>query len=191
MDVPSSFLVSCTGQIESALFPEHDNLYCKFSFQIGQDWSVVQGVEDGITQITTKQDGTNRPIVWNFPLDITFKSSNAFGWPQLILSAYGLDALGRDVIRGYGVCRIPLGAGRYTEYVRMFTPMSSSRIQQFTAWLTGMKPEYVDPKFVSKGAGREITRTRSSGTVKVQFSIVTKDMNQFGYSDAKPQSGYR
>jgi len=29
--------------------------------------------------------------VWNFPVDVTYKATNAFGWPQLILSIYGFD----------------------------------------------------------------------------------------------------
>ncbi|XP_011705220.1 PREDICTED: B9 domain-containing protein 1 [Wasmannia auropunctata] len=51
--------------------------------------------------------------VWNFPLDITFKSTNPHGWPQLIMSIYGLDFFGHDVIRGYGVCHLPLKTGHH------------------------------------------------------------------------------
>eukprot|EP00741_Cyanophora_paradoxa_P025595 tig00000383_g24699.t1 len=183
---PSFFTVHITGQIESAVFPRCDNLYCKFSFQFGQDWVVIQGVEEGITQMTIKPDGTNKPIIWNYPLDITFKSSNAFGWPQLVLSVYGLDGLGRDVVQGYGSCHIPLTPGRCTQYVWMFRPTSSSYLQQFQAWMFGMKPEYVDTKFVSTGGeGRGVTRVKSNGQVKVAFNVVLKDMASFGYSEAQ------
>ena len=91
--------------------------------------------------------------MWNFPLDVTFKSTNAFGWPQarlcsihwafarawhdraqhvhgtcqtggppshahgvavsqVVVSVYGVDALGRDVIKGYGSMHLPTCAGR-------------------------------------------------------------------------------
>ncbi len=50
--------------------------------------------------------------MWNFPLDVTFKSTNPFGWPQLVVSVYGLDALGRDVVKGYGSIHLPTAAGR-------------------------------------------------------------------------------
>mmetsp|Transcript_21252 Transcript_21252/g.36485 ORF Transcript_21252/g.36485 Transcript_21252/m.36485 type:complete len:203 (+) Transcript_21252:18-626(+) len=182
---PSHFIMNCTGQIESAYFPGLDNLYCKFNLHFGQDWTVIQGLEEGITQITNKADGVNEPVVWNFPLDVTFKSSNAFGWPQLVLSVYGVDTFGRDVVLGYGTCYFPLAAGRYTQYVRMFVPMSSSVMQKVTAFFTGAKPEYVDPTFIAGGQGRELTRVKSHGVVKVQMSIVTKDMVTFGFSSVQ------
>lgn len=56
--------------------------------------------------------GPDYMLVWNFPLDVTYKSTNAFGWPQLVVSVYGLDFLGRDVIKGYGCMHIPTCAGK-------------------------------------------------------------------------------
>lgn len=52
-------------------------------------------------------------LVWNFPLDVTYKSTNAYGWPQLVVSVYGLDYMGRDVIKGYGCMHLPTCAGRW------------------------------------------------------------------------------
>jgi B9 domain-containing protein 1 len=56
--------------------------------------------------------GPSRLLVWNFPLEVTFKSTNAFGWPQLVVSVYGVDAMGRDVIQGYGSIHLPTCVGR-------------------------------------------------------------------------------
>ena len=46
----------------------------------------------------------------------------------------------------------------------MFVPRSSSRFQQFLAWILGRRPEFVDPKVIAFNAGREskINRTISS-----------------------------
>ena len=62
----------------------------------GQDWAVLsvsglnysginepvsiilQGISEGITQTATRGSLDNN-FVWNFPLDITFKSTNPFG----------------------------------------------------------------------------------------------------------------
>lgn len=46
------------------------------------------------------------------PLEITFKSTNVYGWPQLAVSVYGYDWLGNDVIRGYGGTHVPIFPGR-------------------------------------------------------------------------------
>ena len=38
--------------------------------------------------------------------------------PQLVLHAYGIDIFGNDVVRGYGVCHIPMVPGRYDATTR-------------------------------------------------------------------------
>ncbi|XP_072532428.1 B9 domain-containing protein 1 isoform X1 [Salminus brasiliensis] len=202
---PSVFLLMVSGQIEGAHFPEYDDLYCKYCFVYGHDWaptsvSEVQishpvvlslepqhtshtalGLEEGISQITSKGRDSSQSLVWNFPLDITFKSTNPFGWPQIVVSVYGPDTFGNDVVRGYGAVHIPFTPGKHSRTVPMFVPESTSRLQKFTSWLMGRRPEYTDPKVVAQGEGREVTRVRSQGFVTLQFNIVTKDMKKLGY----------
>ena len=44
-----------------------------------EDECLFQGIEEGISQITQKSHDRRQVFVWNFPLDITFKSTNPFG----------------------------------------------------------------------------------------------------------------
>lgn len=39
----------------------------------------VQGLEEGITQITCKGSQSSHRLIWNFPLETTFKSTNPSG----------------------------------------------------------------------------------------------------------------
>lgn len=39
--------------------------------------------------------------------------------------------------------------------IPMFVPESSSLLQKFTAWVLGRRPEYVNPRVVAQGEGRE------------------------------------
>ncbi|XP_018089917.1 B9 domain-containing protein 1 isoform X1 [Xenopus laevis] len=158
---PSVFLLNVSGQIESAEFPEFDDLYCKYSFVYGHDWAPTSGIEEGISQITSKSQGGKQTLVWNFPVEITFKSTNPYGWPQIVISVYGPDVFGNDVVRGYGAVHLP------------FTPGS---------WFMGRRPEFTDPKVVAQGEGREVTRVRSQGCVTVSFNVVTKDLKKLGYN---------
>uniref|UniRef100_A0A8C5TV37 B9 domain-containing protein 1 n=1 Tax=Malurus cyaneus samueli TaxID=2593467 RepID=A0A8C5TV37_9PASS len=135
MAAPSVFLLAVTGEIESGEFPGFDDLYCKFSFVYGQDWVPTAGLEEGISQITSKSSASPTTLVWNFPIDITFKSTNPFGcecWghcgvqpccqspsqyhflagPQIVVSVYGPDFFGHDVVRGYGAVHVPFVPGR-------------------------------------------------------------------------------
>ncbi|XP_044289752.1 B9 domain-containing protein 1 isoform X2 [Varanus komodoensis] len=163
---PTVFLLMVNGQIESAQFPGFDDLYCKYCFVYGYDWVPTAGLEEGISQITSKNRNIQQDLVWNFPIDITFKSTNPFGWPQIVISVYGPDVFGNDVVRGYGAVHVP------------FTPGS---------WFTGRHPEFTDPKVIAQGEGREVTRVRSQGFVTVSFNVVTKDMKKLGY-DVLPLS---
>lgn len=137
-----------------------------------------QGPEPCISQIARKSTNGENTLVWNFPVSHTFESTNVFGWPRIVLSVrrlgrdpprsgashlpapvpsqvYGMDRLGRDVVRGYGALLLPTAPGHYTRYVRMFAPVSSSYLKEMVAWLTGNPSEYVDSKVVAKGEGRE------------------------------------
>lgn len=80
-------------QIESGFFPTEDNLYCTWSLHHGSDWQVVAGTEEGTTQLASVPAGRPAKVVWNFPVDLTFKSTNVYGWPQLVLAVYGTDFL--------------------------------------------------------------------------------------------------
>ncbi|XP_028914223.1 B9 domain-containing protein 1 isoform X2 [Ornithorhynchus anatinus] len=160
---PSAFLLLVNGQVESA-----------------------EGLEEGISQITSKSHRRQQSLVWNFPVDITFKSTNPFGWPQIVISVYGPDVFGNDVVRGYGAVHVPLTPGRHRRTIPMFVPESTSKLQKLTSWLMGRRPEFTDPKVVAQGEGREVTRVRSQGFVTISLNVVTKDLKKLGYEPGPP-----
>jgi B9 domain-containing protein 1 len=80
-------------------------------------------------------------IVWNFPIDISFNSTNVYGWPRIAISVYGIDFLGRDVIRGYGSALVPLSSGQHQLEIDMFNPMATSYLNEFMSWAMGNPPE--------------------------------------------------
>ena len=70
-------------------------------------------MDRGITQRSRSSlVGDKKIMVWNFPIDVAFRSTNAYGWPQIAISVYGPDFAGREVIRGYGSARLPLSSGK-------------------------------------------------------------------------------
>ncbi|XP_035221539.1 B9 domain-containing protein 1-like [Stegodyphus dumicola] len=170
------------GQIENAEFPEIDDIYCKYCFVYGSDWIVTSGIEEGISQISKKGEDDMQLFAFNFPLDITFKSTNPYGWPQLVVSVYGIDFFGNDVVRGYGSIHIPVSPGKHRRRIPMFVPESSSLIQKFTSWLIGRRPEFIDPRVVAQGEGRDVTLVRSQGYVNVVFNVITKNFENLGYN---------
>jgi B9 domain-containing protein 1 len=140
-------------------------------------------VDSGLSQIARKDSGSqDQSVTWNFPIDLTFKATNAFGWPRIAISVYGVDGMGRDVVRGYGSVLVPATPGQHVRYVHMYAPISSSLLQRFMAWVSGTHPEFFDSKFVAQGEGREVTRVTNTGVVKVTINVMTKGMESFGYS---------
>ena len=135
------------------------------------------------------QGSQDQSVTWNFPIDCTFKATNAFGWPRLAISVYGVDGMGRDVVRGYGSLLLPTSPGQHVRYVHVYTPMSSSILQRFMAWISGTHPEFFDSKFVAQGEGREVTRVQNTGVVKVTLNIMTKGMESFGYNSGNTGGG--
>ena len=127
----------------------------------------MQGMDHGFSQVALKGSSSDASVVWNLPLDATFKSTNPQGWPRLVVSVYcqararGVslstlslpprvtfarrrplqDLLGRYVVRGYGSTLLPTVPGRYIRYIRCFTPLASTLLQSFLGWLTGSTPE--------------------------------------------------
>mmetsp|Transcript_3939 Transcript_3939/g.11646 ORF Transcript_3939/g.11646 Transcript_3939/m.11646 type:complete len:194 (-) Transcript_3939:499-1080(-) len=177
----SAFFVVVNGQVESGEF-NHDDLYIRYGFSFGPDWSVFDGIETGLSQIARKTSGCDNSVVWNFPVDVSFKSTNAHGWPRMSISIYGVDSLGRDVVRGYGSLLIPPFAGDYERFIHTYTPVPSSLWQRFISWFTGTYAEFYDAKFVAQNDNREVTRVESTGVLKVKFSILTRGMEALGYS---------
>ncbi len=131
-----------------------DDLYVKYSFNYGVDWTVMHGLEHGISQVARQTAGrAGQTFAWNYPVDISFKSTNVFGWPQIVLTVYSISLTGKDIVKGYGSVHIPTTPGRHVRYVRLYTPVSSSLCQRFTAWITGNPPEYFNSKFIAQGKG--------------------------------------
>lgn len=187
-EIPSSFQVMITGQIQSVSFTYNniDNVYCRYSFNFGVDWEIIHGVDSGTTQTARRQDvlyeQNESSLVFGFPIDISFKSTSVLGWPQIVVKLYSTDFLGRYVNRGYGCCVCPISPGHYIKEVRTYRPVSSSPLKRIFHWLMGTPPEFYDDHFIARGESRNIVRVQCDGVVKISFDVTTKDMGAFGYT---------
>ncbi|CAM9418867.1 unnamed protein product [Choristocarpus tenellus] len=164
----------CTGQVEHGEFASADNLYCRYALSFGNDWYIVHGLDTGLSQIARRRGGADTSVVWNFPIDVTFKATNAFGWPRVALSVFQVDNMGRDVVVGYGSLLVPTQSGRHERVVDIYAPQPSSLLQRFHSWVAGAYPEFFDSKFVARGEGREVTRVKRTGLMKVSMDVMTR-----------------
>ncbi|XP_055338453.1 B9 domain-containing protein 1-like [Paramacrobiotus metropolitanus] len=184
----SVFLLAVKGQIEKIAYPDIPELFVRYQYVYGEDWVVTTGIEEGITQVCKRYDD-NEDFVYNFPLDVTFKSTNPRGWPQIVFCAYGRDTWGREVIRGYGVTHIPLAIGSEMErVVGLFTPDPSNVAGGFASWLSGRRPELNDPRTIARNRGREVLQTSSKGCLHLRLNIITKDLHKLQYTISQKET---
>ena len=127
------------------------------------------------------------PVAWSL------RSTNIFGWPQLALSIYGPDFMGRDVIRGYGTIHLPRKPGRHTLYIPLFTPDATTPVNGLLSYFAGKLPEFIDPKFVTRADGREGTLYQLLSVVRWTH-IYSNACYKFGRGQSHTQrafQGYR
>lgn len=92
------------------------------------------------------------------------------------------------MVRGYGAVHVPLSSTLNSPYstlrIPVFVPESASLMQRIAGWVMGRRPEFVDPRVVASGEGRDVTRVTSQGYVTIQLSVVTKDLKRLGYESS-------
>ncbi len=60
-----------------------DGVSCKWRFDHGKYWGILEGSAFGHTQTAYGQDGC--VAVWNHPFDIHYQTTSMEGWPRLIV----------------------------------------------------------------------------------------------------------
>lgn len=141
---------------------------------------MVKGNSSGISQHAFKSSGMNKRMVWNFPFELTYSSTNVCGWPKVVLYCSGTDFLGREELKAYGVQHVPCQPGKHTRYLKCFKPVCSSALQKVLGFFSGLSAEYQDaPKTLDTNEGREMTRVTSGGLIKITYQITQREFNHF------------
>nr|CAH0111383.1 unnamed protein product [Daphnia galeata] len=183
--IATSFYYSVQGQIRHGEFPLNSQLYVKTCYHHGADWIFCHGIEEGLSQLAIQKSSGGRELVWNFPLQSSWKSTNPHGWPRLIVSLYGPDEFGNDdVAYGYGSTVLPICAGHFTTTLAIYRPQSQSLLHKWTSWFTGRRPELIDPKTIALNEGRDVLRMETLGYVTVEFHTTFKDFQSLGYDSS-------
>ncbi|KAF5289090.1 hypothetical protein FQR65_LT11912 [Abscondita terminalis] len=143
-----TFMLMICGQIEyiDIIASSGSSWHCKYEFVSGTDWKIVKGLHAGMSQTVNVVCNDNK-VTLNFPIEVVFKSTNPFGWPQIVLSVY--KGIG---LQGYGRAHIPLQAGSHKFSVSLLTPVPSSLLGRFGT-IFGYQPELLQPSMLATTAG--------------------------------------
>ncbi|KRX04795.1 hypothetical protein PPERSA_06429 [Pseudocohnilembus persalinus] len=182
---PSYMYLSVSGVIESGYCNDENTLQIDYSIVCGEDWEFKDslGQPRGISQKSSSHSLQSQDIVFNFPFQTTLATTSIYGWPQLILKVKGPDFFGRSVIKGYGSVHFPTQPGTHERTVRIYKPIPMSLFGGFFGFLDGKQAEYTEAdKVIARGEGRDVTRVKSVGYVKVRFEVMKRNFQNFGYS---------
>ena len=177
------FILNVQGMIELGEFFDGDIINCKYDIEFGQDWELLNGLKTNQSQQACRTEGKDNFFIWNIPFEVCLRSTNPSGWPQLVVSCYGPDWFGREVLKAYGVCYFPTTKGSHERTLHMFSIKSSSGFIEAIGIFLGQKAEILNaPNVLSTGEGREVIRAESEGSIKVKFNVHITNMDCFGYN---------
>ncbi|XP_076273989.1 B9 domain-containing protein 1 isoform X1 [Rhynchophorus ferrugineus] len=176
MSEGGTFLLSITGQIEFAevMASAGSAFHCKYEFCSGPDWKIIGGLEAGITQIANVVNNNDR-VVFNYPIDVQFKSTNPYGWPQIVISMYrGMT------LEGYGRTHLPIRPGNHNLIIDLAKPKASSLLGYLGSFF-GYQPELLQPKMLATTAGNNLIRMENCGSINMNFNAVSQGFLRLGY----------
>ncbi|KAH8295112.1 hypothetical protein KR018_007269 [Drosophila ironensis] len=186
------FSVCITGQIVSATFPlgpDREYVFLRYELVAGPDWQLASGPQHGLTQLATNRSGHfNEPIVFNMPIEVTYKSTSPFGWPQILVSVFGRNGiLGRETLLGYAHVHLPVFSSRrpaeQPELMQapILRPKCPSMMADVTSWLLRREPELKDPKVLLDNLKCKGLSMESYGSLELQMSAVMRGARKLGY----------
>ncbi|EDV49026.1 B9 domain-containing protein 1 [Drosophila erecta] len=187
----SYFSLSIVGQIVSATFPlgpDKEFVFLRYEMVAGPDWQLSSGPQHGLTQLATNRRGHfNEPIVFNMPIEVTYKSTSPYGWPQILVSVFGRSGLGRETLLGYAHIHLPVFGSRrpadQTEQLQapILMPKCPSMMADITSWLLRREPELKDPKVLLDNLKCKGLSMESYGSLQFQLSSVMRGARKLGY----------
>ncbi|XP_005191570.1 B9 domain-containing protein 1 [Musca domestica] len=182
----SYFNIFITGHLNSTIFPlgpDASDILCRYECFAGLDWELVSGSKDGITQYASNRNGNfNDPIVFNMPIELTYRSTNVFGWPQIIVCLYGKTRWGIETSLGYSRLHVPMFGSESNQRIKapILKPLCSNTLAELTSWVTGRNPELKDPKILLDNTKSKGLLMESYGEIEFVLSVVTRGSARLG-----------
>ncbi|XP_034113031.1 B9 domain-containing protein 1 [Drosophila albomicans] len=188
----SYFSLCVTGQIVSATFPlgpDKEFIFCRYELVAGPDWQLASGAQHGLTQMSTNKSGHfNDKIVFNMPIEVTYKSTSPFGWPQILISVFGQNGSSAETLLGYAHAHLPVfGSQRESDQssvlneVPILMPRCQSMLADVTSWLLRRQPELKDPKVLLDNLQSKGLCMESYGTLELQLHTIMRGARKLGY----------
>ena len=178
------FRLFISGSIEYGNFVGEEPIKVNYEFVSGEKWAKEDGMIKGSTQYSCKGEGIYNYYSYGLNFEISYRSTDPFGWPQLVLNCFTVDSKGNQIVKGYGCVHVPTSTGRHKRKVHIFRPTENSNLVGkffgYNSKSEDKNDDKTDPKVISSGQEREISRANCEGFVNVVFQVVFRDVDKFG-----------
>ncbi|KAA6376809.1 MAG: putative transforming growth factor beta-1 precursor [Streblomastix strix] len=172
------------GEVLGASGFNGNNLVCKYAVAFGENWRLSEGEASGQTQTDYPKGGM---AIWSHPIDLHFTTRSVLGWPKLALQVFRIDQYGNYDLEGYGYVQIPISPGMYNLKCVTWKPTGTLK-EEFAESFMGITPRLRDESLVVSSEDRRQLRTRSSGIIYVNLSLIERELERQGVSTQGEQS---
>lgn len=179
------FRLFISGSIEYGNLVGEEPIKVNYEFVSGEKWAKEDGIIKSSTQYSCKGEGIYNYYSYGLNFEISYRSTDPFGWPQLVLNCFTVDSKGNQIVKGYGCVHVPTSTGRHKRKVHIFRPTENSNlVGKFFGYNSAnsddKNDDKTDPKVISSGQEREISRANCEGFINVVFQVVFRDVDKFG-----------
>ena len=179
------FRLFISGPIEYGNFSGEEPIKINYEFVSGEKWAKEDGLIKGFTQYSCKGEGIYNYYSYGLNFEISYRTTDPFGWPQLVLNCFTIDSNGNEIIKGYGCVHVPTSTGRHKRKINIFRATEN---ESFCGKLFGYNGssnddknnDVSDPKVIASGKEREISRANCEGFINVTFQVLFRDVDKFG-----------
>jgi hypothetical protein len=160
------------GKICGGVNFDAPKIFLRYSVKIGDNFTLLKGKSDGETFLSCRH-GDFIPL--EHPIDLHYIAKAIRGWPKMLIEVWQEDNDGRNTIAGYGLLTFPVASGEFKLDINCWRPKGG-----FVEKLLGTYPElqYKDIMMCSKS--RYGLQTESTGTIKLEVSMILKDFQYHG-----------
>ena len=177
------FRLFISGTIEYGNFLGEEPIKIKYEFISGEAWEKEDGLVKGETQYSCKGEGLYNYYSYGQNFEISYRSINPFGWPQLVLNCFTIDSEGNEIVKGYGCVHVPTSTGRHVRKIHIFKSTENTSFWD-KFWGNHISTdeknnEVTNPKVISSGQEREISRASCEGFLNIVIQVVYRDVKKF------------
>ena len=149
--------------------------FCRWWIAAGQQWTLVNGLENGQTQVDTPRDAGEMSI-WSHPIDAHYEFGGVQGWPRISFEVWENDSLGKSFLGGYGFVVLPMSHGKHDLKVTLWKPVGT-KIESWTSRYCGGAPHLRSQEIVHTPTSRYQLTSESSGTVHLTVNVILRRMS--------------